>query len=512
MSVTRTDTGLEVKQVEGDIYAPAYRFSNNGITNYENYAVSGARNNNYEERYDADGKAALKWADSYAKAINVARTRGSSLSANRQSSNTNEQSSTSRAAITAESASGSRSSSNRYSSSGSSSTSSSLSGSQSTGSSSSSSSRISAGASTSGLGSRSSSSKYSISQSGSDTSDESSTQQTSVSVSGGSSSGTRTTESRKTFVAPTVQQQIRTETYQAPAVIRKISSQSNSDGSGEGFSLHRKVSVKAPRTSQGPISFFTPVQHKYEASGEVTIERNSGAQFGSTSGSSSSSSSQSVSSAGSSGVSSRGSSRQTVSEVSRTYVAPTVQTTRTETYRAPTVVTKTSSSNSGDASGEGFSLHRKVNVKTPRTSQGPISFFTPVQHKYEASGEVTIARDSGARFGSASGSSSSSSSQSVASAGSSDVSSRGSSRQTVSEVSRTYVAPTVQAIRTETYRTPTVVTKTSSSNRGDDSAEGISLHRKISVKAPRTSEGPISFFTPIQHKYEATGEVTINRN
>ena len=561
VSVDRDECGIEVKEVEADIYAPAIKFSNNGITYYKDYAVSGAKNR-YFDVYDADSKAALKWADSYAKAMNAVSSRGSS---SRQSSGSYKVSSGS-ASTLGSSGSGSASSSGSSSRYGSVSSSGS-------GSSSGSSSRFASGSSSgsSGLSSGSSfssqsSSRKTFTSGGSSRGSSSggsgssnaflsqSSQSGSASGSGSSSSsGSGSYGSRKRLTVNRVvsssglsqdsDDDSGESSSQAFAIVQSskryerpvaIASSSGSSGqSGSEFSLQRRVSVKSPEFVSSSISHFNPAQHKYEATGEVSITRSSSGSGLGSSGLSSSSSSVSGNLA--SGYS--GQSDSSSSGGSKRVIVKKIQTVSPST---------TFAQSSRRSSSGGLSLNRRVSVKNTPGPSGTISHFSPALHNYEADGEVIISRGSSSALGAAPSRSSGSYSQSAGSSTTIQSSSSSSTSEgqtirvqspvVVKQTGYSYTAPTVSF--SEGFSVSTGPESDDSSSESDSGSSSFSVFgsssspsgayavpsspaqpsrgritdlRQVSVKYPTRETNVIPFFVPADHKYEATSIVKIDR-
>lgn len=141
-------------------------------------------------------------------------------------------------------------------------------------------------------------------------------------------------------------------------------------------------------------------------------------------------------------------------------------------------------SRSAASRGSKLALTRTVAVKSPERQTSVISHFVPAEHKYEAVGSVTISRDS---------------EQSTASV---------SPVRTFTVKSSPAPVPAKAPVRAPApapargYGTPS----------RSASPSNLSLTRTVSVKSPERKSSVISHFTPAEHKYEATGSVTINQS
>ncbi|KAK8743917.1 hypothetical protein OTU49_000912, partial [Cherax quadricarinatus] len=131
------------------------------------------------------------------------------------------------------------------------------------------------------------------------------------------------------------------------------------------LALKRIVSVKSPERVSSVISHFLPADHKYEATGSVVINRASTGQ---------------ASSAGRGFSGASGAQRAQVSP-------PQPRRTPVQEYAAPP-------RSAPRASPSQLALTRTVSVKSPQRVSSVISHFTPAEHKYEATGSVTINRAS----------------------------------------------------------------------------------------------------------------------
>ena len=136
---------------------------------------------------------------------------------------------------------------------------------------------------------------------------------------------------------------------------------------------------------------------------------------------------------------------------------------------------------------------------------------------YEATGEVTIDRSSGGRYGSGSSSSSSSSSnyrpvsQTYKSSGSTTKVHTTSSSTTSGGKTTKVVAPVITQTTGYTYNVPRVSFSEGSASSSDRSKGRLTDLRKVSVKYPTRKTNVIPFFVPADHKYEATSIVKIDR-
>ncbi|XP_037798457.1 mucin-19-like [Penaeus monodon] len=456
VTVSKQDSGIDMKDVEADIFAPATVFSNKGITRFSDFAISGVNNQddgpNLNMEFDVN--SAALFAQSMAEAMQNPR---SSTSSSRpvevhgapahingfalvRDHGSSGSSSGSRFAGSSSVSSGSSSGSSFTGSSGVSSGSSS--GSRFTGSSggssgSSSGSRftgssgVSSGSSSHRFGSSSSSSGSSSSSVSGGSSSFSGSQSFSGSFSGSSSSGASAEESQ----------------------IRQSSSGfsgASAGSAGSKLSLTRTVSVKTPQRTSGVISHFTPKDHQYEATGSVVINQ-----------------------------ASRGSS-SSAARVQKVAV-PAPAPVRLAPAPAPAQAASAAASSASK-----LSLTRTVSVKTPVRESSVISHFTPADHRYEATGSVVINQASG-----------------------SSRATQASSAARVQKVSVPAPAP-VQRAPAPALPAPTAAPARAVSSAA--AASKLSLTRTVSVKTPERKSSVISHFTPADHRYEATGSVVINQS
>nr|XP_027233110.1 cell wall protein IFF6-like [Penaeus vannamei] len=470
VTVSKQDSGIDMKDVEADIFAPATVFSNQGITRFSDFAISGVNNQddgpNLNMEFDVN--SAALFAQSMADAMQNPRSSSSSSrpvevhgapahingfalvrdfgssgssSGSRfagSSSAASGSSSSSRFTGSSGASSGSSSGSRFTGSSGASSGSSSSSGSRFTGSSGASSGSSSGSRFTgsSGVSSGSSSHRFGSSSSSSGGS-------SSSSASGSSSSFSGSQSFSSSFSGSSSSEASAEETQ-----IRQSSSGFSGASGGSGgskLSLTRTVSVKTPQRTSGVISHFTPKDHQYEATGSVVINQDSGSRA----------------SAASSSSAAR------VQKVAVPLPAP-----------APAPARAASSG----ASASKLALTRTVSVKTPERQSSVISHFTPADHRYEATGSVVINQSSG------------------------------SSRKTSSaaRVQKVAAPAPAQVAPAPAPAAPAPAPARAASSGA--SASKLSLTRTVSVKTPERQSSVISHFTPADHRYEATGSVVINQS
>ncbi|ROT62790.1 hypothetical protein C7M84_019349, partial [Penaeus vannamei] len=525
VTVSKQDSGIDMKDVEADIFAPATVFSNQGITRFSDFAISGVNNQddgpNLNMEFDVN--SAALFAQSMADAMQNPRSSSSSSrpvevhgapahingfalvrdfgssgssSGSRfagSSSAASGSSSSSRFTGSSGASSGSSSGSRFTGSSGASSGSSSSSGSRFTGSSGASSGSSSGSRFTgsSGVSSGSSSHRFGSSSSSSGGS-------SSSSASGSSSSFSGSQSFSSSFSGSSSSEASAEETQ-----IRQSSSGFSGASGGSGgskLSLTRTVSVKTPQRTSGVISHFTPKDHQYEATGSVVINQDSGSRA----------------SAASSSSAAR------VQKVAVPLPAP-----------APAPARAASSG----ASASKLALTRTVSVKTPERQSSVISHFTPADHRYEATGSVVINQSSG----SSRKTSSAARVQKVAAPAPAQVApapapaapapaparaaSSGASASKLSLTRTVSVKTPERQSSVISHFTPAdhryeatgsvVINQSSGSSRKTSSAarvQKLSLHRTISVKTPERKSSVISHFTPADHRYEASGSVTINKS
>ena len=264
----------------------------------------------------------------------------------------------------------------------------------------------------------------------------------------------------------------------APAPKRKVTNQfSGSTSSASNLALTRTVSVKSPERKSSVISHFLPAQHKYEATGSVTIARGSQS-----------------STRGSVG----GSTASRTQYVERPAVRVPAPIPASAPAPAPVrrvqVRKEISRPVQSSASAANLALTRTVSVKSPKRQPTVISHFVPAEHQYEATGSVTINR----------GSESSTRKISSGSSSGSGAASTFKSTPTVSAPSPAYSKP---SRRVEVVRKASQPVRSSSFASSSDA--NLALTRTVSVKSPERSSSVISHFVPAEHQYEATGSVTI---
>ncbi|XP_047478405.1 mucin-19-like [Penaeus chinensis] len=486
VTVSKTDSGIDMKDVEADIFAPATVFSNQGITRFSDFAISGVNNQddgpNLNMEFDVN--SAALFAQSMAEAMQNPRSSSSSSrpvevhgppahingfafvsdhgssgsssgsrfvgSSSASSGSSSGSSFTGSRGVSSGSSSGSSFTGSSGISSGSSSGSSftgssGISSGSSSGSSFTGSSGISSGSSSgssftgsSGVSSGSSSHRFGSSSSSSDSSS-SSVSGASSSFSGGQSfSGSFSGSSSSGASAE------ETQISQSSSGISGASTGS----AGSKLSLTRTVSVKTPQRTSGVISHFTPKDHQYEATGSVVINQASKASS---------------------------SSAARVQKVAVPAPAPV----RLAPAPAPARAASAAASSTSN-----LSLSRTVSVKTPVRESSVISHFTPADHRYEATGSVVINQASG-----------------------SSRATQASSAARVQKVSAPAPAP-VQPAPARPAPVPAPA-RAASSAAG---ASKLSLTRTVSVKTPVRESSVISHFTPADHRYEATGSVVINQS
>ncbi|XP_069997116.1 pneumococcal serine-rich repeat protein [Penaeus vannamei] len=470
VTVSKQDSGIDMKDVEADIFAPATVFSNQGITRFSDFAISGVNNQddgpNLNMEFDVN--SAALFAQSMADAMQNPRSSSSSSrpvevhgapahingfalvrdfgssgssSGSRfagSSSAASGSSSSSRFTGSSGASSGSSSGSRFTGSSGASSGSSSSSGSRFTGSSGASSGSSSGSRFTgsSGVSSGSSSHRFGSSSSSSGGS-------SSSSASGSSSSFSGSQSFSSSFSGSSSSEASAEETQ-----IRQSSSGFSGASGGSGgskLSLTRTVSVKTPQRTSGVISHFTPKDHQYEATGSVVINQDSGSRA----------------SAASSSSAAR------VQKVAVPLPAP-----------APAPARAASSG----ASASKLALTRTVSVKTPERQSSVISHFTPADHRYEATGSVVINQSSG------------------------------SSRKTSSAARVQKVAAPAPAQVAPAPAPAAPAPAPARAVSSGASASKLALTRTVSVKTPERQSSVISHFLPADHRYEATGSVVINQS
>ncbi|MPC43145.1 hypothetical protein E2C01_036782 [Portunus trituberculatus] len=261
-------------------------------------------------------------------------------------------------------------------------------------------------------------------------------------------------------------------------VVRKISRpaqsfSSSSSSSADKLALTRTVSVKTPERIPSVISHFVPADHRYEATGSVTIRKGS----------------QSSSKVASSSSSSQAKFVSGPAPAPRARPAPAPAPAPKRPIAAPRRKVTTSQSSSSSSAADKLALTRTVSVKSPERVPSVISHFVPADHRYEATGSVTIVRGSqGAARASASGSSAS-------------------KTQSAKRPAAPTPAPAPAAPRrVEVTRKVSRPAQSSSSSASD-----LALTRTVSVKSPKRVPKVISHFVPAEHQYEATGSVTIVR-
>ncbi|KAK7069712.1 hypothetical protein SK128_014061, partial [Halocaridina rubra] len=206
-----------------------------------------------------------------------------------------------------------------------------------------------------------------------------------------------------------------------------------------GKSLSKTVSIKTPERVSSVISHFTPADHRFDATGSVVINQGSAKNLN-------------------------------VENPSKTFVRASPP---------PSISLAPVSVRSDPAPSTGKSLSRTVSVKTPERVSSVISHFTPADHRFDATGSVSINQ------------------------GSSSVSH--SKKLDVALPSPVVPAPVVAPAVSPAPVAPVVLRAKPSPSTGK------SLSRTVSVKTPERVSSVISHFTPADHRFDATGSVIINQ-
>ncbi|KAK7069713.1 hypothetical protein SK128_014062 [Halocaridina rubra] len=439
VSVTRRDSGIAMKEVEADIFAPATVFSNKGITRFSDFAVSGVNNRFVESQaMNFDENSASVFANSFTEAMKVQRSASSGsvpVVSSGPASHVHgfgfirDSGSSGSSSV---SASGSGKS---ISSSGATQQKLSLTSGSATSKFSSKSSEASGGASLSRTVSIKTPERTSSVISHFTPKDHRFDATGSVTI----------TKDSSATVAEPVQTKFVAQEIVPVASVTPVRLSGASQAS-----LSRTLSVKTPERVSNVISHFTPADHRFDATGSVTINQ----------GSSASPARQSKTSAN-------------IPRISASAPAPV----RPILTQAPVPIARALSSSSKS------SLSRTVSVKTPERQSSVISHFTPAGHRYEATGSVTINQGNSAPAVQLT--------------------------QAPVKIQRASVpspAPAPAPVRPSPTQAPTFVPV----GRAISSSSQSSLSRTVSVKTPERQSSVISHFTPADHRYDATGSVVIN--
>merc|ERR1712106_313496 len=221
------------------------------------------------------------------------------------------------------------------------------------------------------------------------------------------------------------------------------------------LSLSRTVSIKTPERKSTVISHFTPAGHRFDATGSVTINR------------------------GSDGT-------QNI-EITKVKSTASSASSSNSARSLDTVTAKRQQSTSGQG------LSRTVTIKTPERKSTTISHFTPANLNFDATGSVVINRGSGRASGRQ---------PNVAQRATFEA--RAAAEARASAQAR--AAAEARAAATKTTAQRSVGQSSSSAGAGS-----LSLTRTVNVKTPQRASTTISHFTPATHRYDASGQVIINR-
>ncbi|XP_053628483.2 pneumococcal serine-rich repeat protein-like isoform X1 [Cherax quadricarinatus] len=282
----------------------------------------------------------------------------------------------------------------------------------------------------------------------------------------------------------------------APDVRPQVQRASAAASSGSNLALTRTVSVKSPERISSVISHFTPAEHRYEATGSVTIVRGSeGAGAGRAVGS------------GLRQPQALFVAKPAAPVPVRAAPAPVRAAPAPVPVRFATPVPSGPALGAAASSGSKLALTRTVSVKSPERVSSVISHFTPAEHKYEATGSVTIVRGSEGA-GRAVGSGLRQSQAQFAAKPAAPAPVRSAPAPVRAAPAPVRAAPAPAPVR---FVAPAKASPGPALGAASASGSKLALTRTVSVKSPERVSSVISHFTPAEHKYEATGSVTIVR-